>query len=688
MRKFAFIAVTMFAISLLCYSFDYKNSFKQGEDIFYNSENQVNAIPFFERIVQSYELGELTNDAYHYYMKSLEYLCLLYLKNGQNDMSRQMLEKIIKTDPSHVLNKEIFPRKIRKLYAELKKNMVGHLDVKCSVSDFKCLVDGKERKKDETGKIPVLAGKHTVEVLKENYSNVKTEIEVKAGEVVEIDAPIIRIKASATILTQPQGVKVYLDGVYVGETSGTAPLDYLKEHPDTIQELGIVPSMLSDYFVINNLEKGEHTVELKKECYKTEKIILTIDELKDYFYKPFILERSIGYLTVQSGVFGLEGDVFIDERRIGSLPVKKLEVCSGSHQIKVAFPSGFFIKNVNVAKDEVVVVNAIPKPSLLFVGIKRLKSGFNAMGDVSDKVVELLKKIEFYNTSSNPDYVSSINELLKGNGSVIGKIKNDYGQSLVVFGIEKRIRLRRYIDFYVFNTDFFKLEKITIEPSKPGELKKLADFIGKMPVIIENTCDITVIKDPMSNTPVVISSYNDKLKPGDLIVSVNGLNVITEKDVYNALKVPESEFKIQRGKDTLSVSVKTVKRPVQIRQNINSLSYNSAYLYFLTKINDVETDDVEKSAAKLNLGVCYLRFGMFENAYDTFSSANLPDTPGVSAGTIVFLKGICYQEIGLWSDLQMLFDGYAKNPNATVINSHGFKVKDLIDFTHAYLKSH
>ncbi len=686
--KKVFVVFLIFLFSLNLFSVDYKSVFKQGEDIFFNSENQVNAIPVFESIVQSYELGELPQEAQPFYMKSLEYLCLLYLKKGDPESSKNILVKIIKINPAHKLNKSIFPKKLRRLYSELKQGLVGYIEVKCPEKDYICLIDGKEAQKDETGKIPVLAGKHTLEVQKPNFTSVSKEFEIEVGETITIDAPIVRVKASATILTSPQNVKVYVDGVYVGETQGTAPLDYLKEHMETIQELAISPSELSTYFVINDLDVGEHIVELKKDCYKTEKFVLNIEELKDYFYKPFVLKRSVGYLTVESGVFGLSGDVFVDGRRVGNLPVSRLEVCSGKHRIKVAFPGGFFIKNVEVQSDEIVKVNAIPKPTLFYVGTKPLKSGVVNLGDFENKLIDGLKQIKIFNTSTNKDYLSSIDSLLMGDKKVIDKIRDDYGESLVLFGVEKRVRLKRFIDFYVFNTDFFKLEKITINPADEESVSKLVDFLKTLPQITEFTAEINVIRDPVENKPVIINSQNELLKEGDIILSINDKEVFTERDIYNNLKLPSVKVKVERGKQILDLDVKVLKKPVQIRQNLNSLCYNSAYLYFKSNLNNPEFDEVEINALKLNLGICYLRFGMFESAFDIFSSINLPDTPGISAGTIHFLKGVCYQEIGLWSDLQQLYNQYNFNENATIINSHGFKVKDLIDFTKAYLQAH
>ncbi len=687
MKKILILFIVLLTV-LNSFAIDYVSTFKQGEDIFFNSDNQTNAIPIFEGLVQSYELGELPQEAYPFYMKSLEYLCLLYLKKGDQNSSKDMLIKIIKINPAHKLNRSIFPRKLRNLYTQLKKGLVGYIDVKCPESDYQCLVDGKEAEKDESGKIPVLAGKHSVEITKPNFSTITKEFDIKVGETVTVDAPIIRIKASATILTSPPDVKVYLDGVYVGETQGTAPLDYLKQHVETIQELGVTPSELSNYFIINNLDKGQHVVELKRDCYKTEKFVLSIEELKDYFYKPFVLARSVGYLNIATTVFGLNGDVFVDGRRVGNLPVAKLEVCSGRHNIKVAFPSGFFIKTVDVQSDEVVKVNAVPKPSIVYAGIKPLKSGNIHFSNFEGNLISKLKEIKIFNTSDNKDYLSSVDGLLKGDKKVIEKIKEDYGESLVIFGIEKRVRLKRLIDFYIFNTDFFKIEQITVNPSDTGSVKRLIDFINSIPPIVEYTADVTVIRNPVENKPVVIESHNELLKKGDVILVVNGKEVFSEKDFYGELKTPSVKVKVQRGNQVLDLDLKVVKRPVQIRQNLNSLCYNSAYLYFKSNINNPDFDTIEVNSLKLNLGVCYLRFGMFENAFDVFSSINLPDTPGISAGTILFLKGVCYQEIGLWSDLQMLYNQYNYNENATIINSHGFKVKDLIDFTKAYLQAH
>ncbi len=680
------LIVFLLLMTVPIFAFDVASVFHDNVQIFQDSDNPGNAINGFQDIVSAYDLGEIKGaDAFNYYLQSMEYLIVLYSNKGDTKTVHTLFEKIIRSDPGHKLDKLFISPRIVQDFNNQRDQMVGYLKIECPVPNPDVSAGTLKLVPNSKGLYATLAGDLTLRIGKENYEPVNRNITVSVGKTVDVKVELIRTLASVTVLTDPTGVQVFMDGVLMGETSGSVPVDYVKDHGDTIRELGLNPSTLSNYFVINRVEPGDHVLELKKDCYKAARLTLPKLEKRDYQFKPVQLERSIGYLIVEAGADDQTGDLFVDSRRVGSLPVRDLEVCSGEHLLKVAFENGTFIKKLKVEEGEHRVVKAVPKPTLLFAGIKSLDSNLSIVQQVKKSLEQQFQKIPFYNAQTDDSYISAIDGLLKGDRKVIGNIRNDYGQALIVFGVEKRVKLKRYIDIYVLNTELYHQEKFTLDPANPTSEEQFIHAISNMPKLVENTAGIAVIRDPDRSLPVVISSSVETVQEGDIVASVNGKECADEASFYKALVVPETKLQLERAGASLEVVVKVEVTPVVMRQNLNSLSYNSAYLYFLSKIQFPGTD-VQKAGAQLNLAMCNLRFRRFEQAFDTLSMIQLPDRPGISAGTVLYLKGVCYKEIGSWIDLQTLYKNYHFNEGATVINSRGLRVRSLIDFTFEYLR--
>ena len=50
-----------------------------------------------------------------------------------------------------------------------------------------------------------------------------------------------------------------------------------------------------------------------------------------------------------------------------------------------------------------------------------------------------------------------------------------------------------------------------------------------------------------------------------------------------------------------------------------------------------------------------MRLGNFDEAIAAFTQAALPDGPGVSAGTVAYFTGLCYEQTGRPLDAQTAF---------------------------------
>lgn len=695
MKKHILFLIIIFTCNL--FAFDFKTTFEEYKKTFEENPKQSLAIIGFESIVKAYDLGEITGEeALNYSLKSMEYLVVLYYKEGNMPFVQQYFEKITKTAPYYELKSGFIPPKLRKQFESFKISLVGSIKLSCSateteegnevtikIDDPKLYANSVNIIQDSKGDFPMLAGEYEITVSKKNYSTFTTKINVEAGKEIPVEALLQRTMVAVRLITQPAGVDIYLDKVLIGKTIGEINTDYINNNTETIAELSLNPSLMSDYFFINDIDPENHVLELKKPCFKPLTINLNTLEKRDYRFKPFKLERSIGFIEVVSSSFGQSGHVFIDGRSAGALPVSNFEVCSGEHQVKVVFESGIFVKKITVAEDEKQMIKAVPKPTMLFAGVMPIDNNVSFVDSFKKEFISNLKTNTYFNLSYDNSFETAIPLLLKNDSSVMNQIKNDYGQCLILLGVEKRVKLKRYIDFYVVNTEIFYKEKYTIDLANKETSDKLINALNSMPKLTEFCINANVIRDPESNQLVVIESANPLIKIGDIILKVDDFETTTEKAFYSSIKFPK--VKLQLKRDTIQdLEVNVVKKPIQIRQNLDSLSYNAMYLHLLSKSN-FSVSDEEKSSALINLAICYLRFQKNEKAFDTLSIINLPDDYGVSAGTILYLKGLCYQSIGSWSDLQTLYKNYDKSQNATVINSRGFKIVDLIDCTFQYL---
>jgi hypothetical protein len=93
-----------------------------------------------------------------------------------------------------------------------------------------------------------------------------------------------------------------------------------------------------------------------------------------------------------------------------------------------------------------------------------------------------------------------------------------------------------------------------------------------------------------------------------------------------------------------------------------SLSYNRALLELQELGGSGATGGT--AAARLNLAIVHMRLGNWEDAYAALESTKLPEGPGVSAGTVAYLMGLCLEALGRTADAQAAFKRAAAAPDA------------------------
>ncbi|MNC98024.1 Tetratricopeptide repeat protein [compost metagenome] len=66
----------------------------------------------------------------------------------------------------------------------------------------------------------------------------------------------------------------------------------------------------------------------------------------------------------------------------------------------------------------------------------------------------------------------------------------------------------------------------------------------------------------------------------------------------------------------------------------------------------------------MNLAIVHMRLGNWDDAQNELKLAQLPDGPGVSAGTVSYLLGLCLESTGRAAEAQAAFTKAAASPLA------------------------
>jgi hypothetical protein len=100
-----------------------------------------------------------------------------------------------------------------------RRRITGTLVIESTTKGAKVFIDG-----DEVGSIPLerpirlMPGQHTIKVTKPGHTQYMETIRIRRGRRVRLEVDLLPIAGVVTLLTSPQGARVYLDGKFVGKT--------------------------------------------------------------------------------------------------------------------------------------------------------------------------------------------------------------------------------------------------------------------------------------------------------------------------------------------------------------------------------------------------------------------------------------------------------------------------------------
>ena len=627
-----------------------------------------------------------------------------YFGIGLQEKASENFRVLVQLKPDHTLGKDKVSPKVADLFASVKKVLVASLAVASQPPGARVTLIAATGEKTELGltdffPLEVLAGDYTVEVVKEGYRTETHPVTLTPRATEALEIRLTRTLASASFITEPAGVEVWIDGELRATTGGTLAPD--------LQELargkGVDPARASDRLELANLSLGNHILEFKKKCFDPVRRTLETPVPQDYVLDPVRLEDSVASLRLTSDPPGAR--IFINGEARGVTPADLEGVCSGRVRLEVKHQAGKFIQDLVLGKDEALNLDCPIRPSLAFLGVVAdTPGGERVLADADEKLRQNLQKITTLNVIPAPrESVDRILEaehvtrhgLVPGAGSdadVIRKVTEKLAQALEVQGFLIAVlpeeRLQRTAVLHLLAGGNATAEPFDVTFAESASYLPFLSKIDQRLTIYKPWSGIiavdTLLHDGVPVLRVVPGSPAAAagIQVGDILVAADGKPVKRTIDLLTAAeeKRPKDKLALQlkggAGPRTVELVLGETAQEIPLFEP--TLLYNKVMMDLRQQVEGYP--GTERAAfALLNLALSAMHFQDYAAAHDylTRAKVELPQRPGLSQGTALYYLGVTLERLNLKPQAIEAYRQAAGHKDATLINNDGPAVAPL-----------
>lgn len=247
-----------------------------------------------------------------------------HVARGEFSAAAEDYQKILSLRPGFAPDPSTTPSKAMSRFTKVQTSMIGRVTLRIFPAEALVEVDGRLVAPNADGELPLLAGEHRLRATADGFDPATETVFVAAGRSASLDLRLRPNARSVLILTEPADVDVRLDGNWVGKT---------ERESSGSSAVGRDPARL----LLKNLPLGEHSFELSKTCFRSERRtdFLDVDLMsaapKRYDTIHLVPVRST--LAIRGGPAGAR--VLVDGKDVGRLPLEPIELCPGSHELVV-----------------------------------------------------------------------------------------------------------------------------------------------------------------------------------------------------------------------------------------------------------------------------------------------------------------------------------------------------------------
>jgi tetratricopeptide (TPR) repeat protein len=687
--------------------FQLSQQYSEAMELFRDPQRQSQSIEFLSQIIRAIDDERRMRDQISDELKGLQEQCFehrarAYFNAGQLQGAGDDFRQLILANPRYALNEEELSPKIIDFFEDRKKQLVGFIAVNSEPPGARVTVNGDFVGITNFFPVEVHTGLAGVEIELVGHDPIsREEVNILPGETRTIDVVLVRNSAKLPIITQPADVEIWVDGELVGKTAGNLPRDLRSFMP---AEYDV--EQLSAPFDLAAIPVGRHTIEFRRDCYESAQIGFEAEEPKDYTAQIIRLEDSIGQLRLTSTPDGAR--VFIDGEYKGNTPLDLSRVCSGPHHVEVKHPTGKYVEDIELGRDEDLSLECPIRPSLAFFGIAAEPGVSNRdQEDVRQKVTAELQKL----TAMNLLHVSAeqardllgrdglmtfvskdvAGDLSRADPERVRDLSDKVGESLEVeallVGYIPAQKLTKDVVFNLLATGSTAPDTFTVNYLDREAMPAFVELLTSSTPIYGSWIGLQSVDTHLRSGSIVLKIGPDGpaaqagIELGDVIVEVEGEPI---KDTLALLtKVGAKEpgdtlsIKLQRQGTSRDAQISVGMTPLEIPMNRSGFLYNKAIIDLRHRM--VVEPSVEP-LARLNLALCHMELGNYETALrEHLPRITLPAEPGISQGTVYYHTGVCYERLDEKAEAVRMFREALQFPEATVQSNDGPRVTPLAE---------
>lgn len=517
--------------------------------------------------------------------------------------------------------------------------------------------------------IALPSGEHHVTVTRSGYRPVDQKFTVTAATETPLTLTLERVSSTLSVVSVPAGVEVVVDGTSRGVTEQVGQRE------------------ASTPLVVADLPLGAHRLQLRRECYVELDRAITIGP-EDVQTEPLRLAQAIARVKVATPEPGAA--VFVDGKQQGRTPAD-LNVCAGRRVIEVRGPNGRFVDRRDWKTGDlttipaelrgafpIVTSNATPGVTAeqLRVNVERALAPAKHVLVFAPTEPELQAALRDENipphwlgASLDAGQTQRIpRETTRELGRRLTARLGAQGVAAVSVGPEPF-----RVTVWLLAGGSGEPDVLNINMADPASQARAVEMLSaSLPAIVRPSLEIAVVDSAGAQGAVVVRTGGVGAKAGlvvgDTIVGAADKKIASVADLRAALSAvtsPGASLALEvRGP---AGAVRTVSTSVAMTPDAfppdPAILRNRALLE-LRGLASTAATPVARLAAHLNLAIVHMRVGNWDEAQAALKDVQLPDGPGVSAGTVAYLTGLALEGAGRVSEAQAAFARAAAAPNA------------------------
>ena len=638
--------------------------FDQGKRLF-DAFQYDEAVPLFDRLIVAITTGGVSRT--DLLVQTYEMRARARFALGDASGAEQDFAALLSSRPDFRLGTGISPRVVE-LFNSVRGLMIGQLVVSATPSGEVQIDDRTYTVPSEPVAIDLVAGEHRLVVNRQGFAPVEQRFTIVAGQPVELTVALERVSATLSIVSVPAGAEVFIDGTSRGRTAA-----------------GPTPTGASAPLVLADVPLGQHRIELKRDCYAD--LSLPMNVTQDVATEPLELQRAVA--TVRLAGQAADAVVFIDGQAQGPLRERStLAVCEGRRVIEVRGGDGRFVdrrdwkrgasESLTVdLRSAFAIVSTQGTPAMpatqLREAVERAMAAVPALLVYAPVDAELEAVLKKHTAPDN--WLGSRQAGAVAPSTLPREAVRDLGQKIAVdLGTQGVAAVSVGAEPYEATVVLLASgsgdpDVITVNTADSASQRRVAERVGApLPPTVRPSLEIATVDVAGVTGAVVIRAASAAsaagYAPGDAIVGAGGKPVASVADLraivasIGAAGGLEVEVRGANGQTrTLTAPVSMVIDTMPLRDP--AILYNRALLD-LRRRAAASSDPASSAAANLNLAVVELRLGNWDAALAALGRVNLPDGPGVSAGTVAYLRGLCLEGAGRTSDARTAYGAAAE----------------------------